>query len=66
MARSDEEAWIQIAPRIPKSLHRDLRVHCVSQDVSVMGFVTAAIREKLAAPSALGAKPAKPYRRSRR
>ncbi len=42
------EAWVQLATRIPKSLHRALRLHCVLADSSVMGFVVAAINEKLA------------------
>ena len=66
MPRSDEEAWVQLATRIPKSVHRDLKLHCVIRDVSVMGFVTEAIREKLAAPSASATKSAKAYRRGRR
>ena len=33
--------------RIPKSLHRQLKLHCVTHDTSVMDFVTEAIEEKL-------------------
>ncbi len=44
---SDSEAWVQLATRIPKSLHRELKLHCVTSDSSVMEFVVAAIREKL-------------------
>jgi len=48
MARETTEAWIQLATRIPKSLHRKLKLHCVSAETSVMDFVTKAIEEKLA------------------
>ena len=42
-----EEPWTQLATRIPKPLHRELKLHCVRADVSVMDFVVAALREKL-------------------
>ena len=42
-----EEAWTQLATRIPKELHRRLRVYCVTEDVVLMQFVAAAIEEKL-------------------
>ena len=38
----------QLATRIPQSLHRKLKLYCVESDVSVMDFVTEAVREKLA------------------
>jgi predicted HicB family RNase H-like nuclease len=41
------EVWVQLATRIPKALHRELKLHCVSSDVSVMAFVVGAIEEKL-------------------
>jgi predicted HicB family RNase H-like nuclease len=37
----------QLATRIPKDLHRRLKLHCVQAEVSLMDFVTDAIREKL-------------------
>ena len=37
-----------IGNRIPKSLHRELKLHCVHADTSVMDFVVAALKEKLA------------------
>jgi hypothetical protein len=40
--------WVQLATRIPKSLHRELKLHCVHADTSVMDFVVAALKEKLA------------------
>jgi hypothetical protein len=49
MAGSDELVWVQLATRIPKSLHRNLKLHCVSAETSVMEFVTQAITEKLGA-----------------
>ena len=42
-----DEAWIQLATRIPKALHTRLKIHCVTNDITVMGFVVAAIEEKL-------------------
>jgi len=48
MARRDEEPWVQLATRIPKALHRQLKLHCVHTDSSVMDFVVAALGEKLA------------------
>ena len=41
------EVWVQLATRIPKALHRDLKLHCVEAETSVMEFVTKAIEEKL-------------------
>jgi predicted HicB family RNase H-like nuclease len=43
----DTEAWVQLATRIPKTLHRELKLHCVTADVSVMEFVVQALQEKL-------------------
>ena len=42
-----DEAWVQLATRVPKRLHRELKLHCVTSDETVMGFVVAAIQEKL-------------------
>ncbi len=42
-----EEVWTQLATRIPKELHRRLKLHCVKTDTSVMDFVVAAIEEQL-------------------
>jgi len=42
-----EEAQTQLATRIPKELHRRLRVYCVTHDIVLMHFVTEAIEEKL-------------------
>lgn len=46
MAARDEEQ-VQMAIRIPKRLHRELRVHCVVAGRSLMDFVADAIKEKL-------------------
>ena len=37
----------QLATRIPKPLHRELKLHCVQADISLMDFVVAALRERL-------------------
>jgi hypothetical protein len=42
-----DEVWVQLATRIPKELHRKLKLHCVVSDVSVMEFVVDALGEKL-------------------
>ena len=47
---------VQRATRISKSLHRELRLHCVTVDTSVMDFVVKAIEDKLAGS---GGRPAK-------
>jgi hypothetical protein len=51
MARDASIVWVQLATRIPKSLHREVRLHCVTVDTSVMDFVVKAIEEKLAGSS---------------
>jgi len=47
MAASEGEIWVQLATRIPKHLHRELKLYCVKSDVSVMDFVVNALEEKL-------------------
>jgi hypothetical protein len=44
---TDHEVWVQLATRIPKHLHRELKLHCVMSDVSVMEFVVHSLEEKL-------------------
>ena len=44
---TESEVWVQLATRIPKSLHRELKLHCVKSDTSVMDFVVKALEEKL-------------------
>jgi len=46
MAKTDEP-WTQLATRIPKDLHRRLKLHCVTNDIMVQHFVVEAIEEKL-------------------
>ena len=46
MERRDEE-WNQLATKIPKELHRRLKLHCVKTGVLIQGFVARALREKL-------------------
>jgi predicted HicB family RNase H-like nuclease len=47
MARRADEPWTQLATRIPKELHRRLKLHCVTNDIMVQDFVVEAIEEKL-------------------
>ena len=42
-----DELWTQLATRIPRELHRRLKVYCVTHDVTLMHFVVVAIEEKL-------------------
>ena len=46
MAKADEP-WTQLATRIPKELHRRLKLYCVTHEIALMHFVTEAIEEKL-------------------
>jgi predicted HicB family RNase H-like nuclease len=43
----DDEVLIQLATRIPKGLHREIKLFCVQTSISVMDFVAAALEEKL-------------------
>jgi len=47
MAADEDVVWVQLATRIPKTLHRQIRLHCVTAEVSLMNFVAAALAEKL-------------------
>ncbi len=42
-----DEPVAQLATRIPKELHRRLKLHCVTNDIAVMEFVVEALEEKL-------------------
>jgi len=42
-----EEPLTQLATRIPKELHRRLKLYCVTHEIDVQDFVTEAIEEKL-------------------
>ena len=46
MAKEDD-VLIQLATRIPKGLHREIKLFCVHNNISVMEFVAAALEEKL-------------------
>ena len=46
MAKEDQ-VWVQLATRIPKELHRRLKLYCVESETSVMEFVVSAVEEKL-------------------
>jgi len=48
MVKGEDQVWVQLATRIPKELHRQLKLHCVQNDTSVMEFVVSSIEEKLA------------------
>ncbi len=43
----DDDVLIQLATRIPKGLHREIKLYCVQNSLSVMDFVAAALLEKL-------------------
>ena len=43
----DDDVLIQLATRIPKALHREIKLHCVASGISVMEFVAAALEDKL-------------------
>jgi len=43
----DDDVLIQLATRIPKTLHREIKLHCVASGISVMEFVAAALEDKL-------------------
>ena len=46
MAKTDEPI-AQLATRIPKELHRRLKLHCVTHENAVQDFVVEAIEERL-------------------
>ena len=67
MEHGEDEPWTQLATRIPKALHRKLRLHCLIVETSIMDFVTMALREKLTGASGTPAVTrGKPYRRNSR
>ena len=49
---TEDRAWTQLATRIPKRVHHELKVHCIQSDVSIMEFVVQAVGEKLRRASA--------------
>ena len=55
MASKEDDVLIQLATRIPKGLHREIKLFCVHNSISVMEFVAAALEEKLRKASVRGA-----------
>ena len=47
MPTKDDDILIQLATRIPKVLHRAIKLHCVETNISVMDFVANALEDKL-------------------
>ena len=41
------EPWVQLATRIPQTIRRKLRIHCVRTEIPLMHFVVEALTEKL-------------------
>lgn len=48
MSKLKDEPWVQLATRIPQVLRRQLKLHCVNADTTIIQFVVDAIEEKLA------------------
>ena len=44
---AEDNIDVQLATRIPKRLHRELRLYCTENDTSLMQFVRDALRERL-------------------
>ena len=42
------EELVQVSTRIPKALHRQVKLHIVQHEGAIQTFVEAALREKLA------------------
>ena len=47
MGRLYDAETTRLATRVPKSLHRRLRLHCVQKGITIVSFVTEAVHEKL-------------------
>ena len=47
-ARVDDEGWVQLATRIPRSLRLELKLYCATSGTLMQDFIVAAIEEKLA------------------
>jgi len=47
MAKVEADVQMQLATRIPKELHRELKVHCVTAEKPLMEFVVEALQERL-------------------
>jgi predicted HicB family RNase H-like nuclease len=46
MPKSDD-ILVQLATRVPRELHREIKLHCVANGLSVMDFVAEALTTKL-------------------
>lgn len=44
----EDDVLVQLATRVPRDLHRAIKLHCVGIGISVMEFVEAALAAKLA------------------
>jgi len=42
-----DEVLVQLATRVPRALHREIKLHCVANGLSVMDFVADALTTKL-------------------
>jgi hypothetical protein len=49
-----DDAFVQLTTRIPKALHRKLKVYCVTTGTPLMTFVLAAKTERLTRHNAHG------------
>ncbi len=45
---ADKEPWIQLATRIPNRLRREMKLHVVTAETTMLAFIVEAIEEKLA------------------
>jgi predicted HicB family RNase H-like nuclease len=45
--RNEDEVLVQLATRVPRDLHREIKLHCVGTGISVMEFVEAALAAAL-------------------
>jgi hypothetical protein len=43
----EDPVLVQLATRVPRSLHRELKTYCVASEQSLMLFTTEALQEKL-------------------
>ena len=47
MTKVETDVQVQLATRIPKVLHRELKLHCVMADKPLMEFVVEALQQRL-------------------
>ena len=47
MPRTSGAPCVQLATKVPKALHRDVRLYCVNRSLTVMEFVIEALTDKL-------------------